>query len=289
MGTASVNWGFDPLYTWVSTPRFDDMLDQMSAAGYEGTEISYNFPQDADALRTKLGAHRLRAAATFHAVDLRDRTLHEGVLRDLIPVIDRLSALGATAIVLSDKPSSARLEIAGRVAADGSDGLAPAAWQAMCDGLNRAGELAAQRSLQAVFHPHAGTYVETRAEIDRFCELADPALVGLCPDTGHLAYAGVKPEEIFSDYAPRIRYVHLKDVDPAKLELVRSRHVDFVSAVRMGLFVELGSGMVAIDRILGSLHAARYAGWLIVEQDAPSDPGGAATRNRAYLRKEFDL
>jgi sugar phosphate isomerase/epimerase len=47
VGTASVNWGFDPLYDWVTTPPFEHMLDEMASSGYAGTEISYHFPTDA--------------------------------------------------------------------------------------------------------------------------------------------------------------------------------------------------------------------------------------------------
>ncbi len=289
VGTAAVNWGFDPLYTWVTTPRFDDLLDQMAAAGYAGTEIGDNFPRDLDTVRGQLDAHRLRAAASFQAVDLRDRQTHELVVRDVLKVADRLAALGSNVLILSDKPSAARLEIAGRVAADGSDGLSGTQWRVLCDGLNRAGERLANQAIRAVFHPHVGTFVETRSEIDQLCELTDPAFLGLCPDTGHLAYAGVDPEAIFHDYAARIGYVHLKDVDRVKLEAVRSQGIDFVAAVRMGLFVELGTGIVPIERIVRHLREARYAGWIIVEQDAPSDPNTAARRNREYLRREFGL
>ena len=28
VGTASVNWGFDALYTWIVTPPFEQMLDE---------------------------------------------------------------------------------------------------------------------------------------------------------------------------------------------------------------------------------------------------------------------
>lgn len=289
VGTASVNWGFDPLYTWVTTPSFTDMLDQMAAAGYAGTEISYNFPSNVSVLRDQLETHQLRAAGSFQAVNLRDRHTHDQILGEVMVVADRLADLGSNVLILSDRPSTRRLEIAGRVATDGSDGLAPAQWQTMCDGLNRAGERLASRAIRAVFHPHVGTFVETRPEIERLCELTDPALIGLCPDTGHLAYAGVNPEEIFSDYASRIRYVHLKDVDRVKLDSARAQGIDFVRAVRMGLFVELGTGIVDIARIMRTLRDAHYAGWLIVEQDAPSDPGAAAKHNREYLRQKFGL
>ncbi len=289
VGTASVNWGFDPLYTWVSPPPFSQMLDEMAVTGYAGTEISYNFPSDSSALGGMLHERNLRAAATFHALDLRDPSTHAAVLERIAPIANRLQALGADTLIISDKPSAPRLEIAGRVLADGSQGLPEREWQAVGSGLNRVGEFLAKRGMQAVFHPHVGTYVETRAEIDRLVALTDPSLVGLCPDTGHLAYAGVNPESVFVDYAERIRYVHLKDVDGAKLATVRTQHIGFVAAVQMGLFTELGAGAVPISKIISTLESAHYQGWLIVEQDAPPDPLGAAKRNRHFLQTQFGL
>src|SRR5919199_1742354 len=226
VGTASVNWGFDPLYDWTVTPSFDRLLNEMAACGYEGTEISYHFPMDVALLREELERRGLRAASTFHAVDLLDPASHDD-------------------------------EIA--------------------------------RAMPAVYHPHVGTYVETRAEVDRLCALTDPALLGLCPDTGHLAYAGADPEAVFVDYAPRIWYVHLKDIDAARLQQVRAERLDFAAAVRLGLFVPLGEGMVDMERIFGALRASNYNGWVIVEQDAPADPLAAAMKSRAYLRERFGL
>jgi len=289
IGTASVNWGFDPLYTWTRTPTFVQMLDEMSASGYSGTEISYNFPSDVTKLRSELGRRKLRAAGAFHTVNLREPSSHDAALQGVTPVADRLQALGADVLIFSDEPSARRLAVAGRVASDGSDGLPESGWVALSQGLNRIGKFLAGRGMRAVFHPHVGTYVETRAEIDRLCELTDPAVVGLCPDTGHLAYAGVDPAQIFHDYADRIGYVHLKDIDPEKLSRVRADRIDFVHAVALGLFVELGTGMVMISRIIDALKRAAYRGWVIVEQDAPANPLDAAIENRKYLREKFDL
>lgn len=289
VGTASVNWGFDPLYTWRRTPPFSQMLDEMAQAGYAGTEISFHFPDDTAMLRTALEQHRLRAAGSFCALDLRDRSRHADGLQRARAMAQRLKALGSDVLILSDSPTPARLAAAGRVAADGSDSLSLDAFHVMADGLNRIGEAMNETQMRAVFHPHVGTYVETRGEIDLLCKMTDPALVGLCPDTGHLAYAGVAIEELFADYARRIGYVHLKDVDPVKLARVRAERVDFARAVEMGLFVELGTGAVPIPTIIDALRSARYANWLIVEQDAPPDPRAAAARNRAYLRETVGL
>lgn len=289
IGTASVNWGFDPLYTWISPPPFLKMLDEMTAARYQGTEISYNFPEDVATLGAQLRERNLRATATFHALDLHDVSKHDAAFESVVPIANRLQALGADTLILSDKPSDERLAIAGRVAANGSDGLTRRQWRALGIGLNKVGEFLAKRGMQAAFHPHVGTYVETRAEIDQLLALTDLALVGLCPDTGHLAYAGADPEAIFADYADRIRYVHLKDVDAATLATVRAQHIGFVQAVEMGLFTELGNGSVPISNIIAALEGASYQGWIIVEQDAPPDPFGTAKRNRDFLRTEFGL
>jgi inosose dehydratase len=289
VGTASVNWGYDPLYTWTTPPGFDQLLDEMAASGYEGTEISYNFPMDVEQLRADLARRNLRPASTFHAVEMLDPSRHAAEIERAMPVIERLQALGSDTLILADEATPRRLAVAGRVAPDGSDGLTPEQWQALARGLDRIGALLRERGMRAVFHPHVGTYVETRQEIDRLCELTDPALIGLCPDTGHLAYAGADPESVFVDYASRIWYVHLKDVDAAKLAQVRAERVDFAGGVRRGLFVPLGEGMVNMDRIFGALRGSGYDGWIIVEQDAPAEPLAVAKQSRAFLRDRYGI
>jgi inosose dehydratase len=289
VGTASVNWGFDPYYTWVTPPPVERLLDEMRAAGYAGTEISYNFPTDVDGLRRDLAQHGLRAAATFHWVDVRDDSAHAAALASVIPVADRLAALGSDTLILADAPTPARLAIGGRVADDGSDGLDDRAWAALGRGLNRIAAALRERGMRTVFHPHVGTFVETRAEIERLFAVTDPELIGLCPDTGHLAYAGVDPASIFTDFAERIGYVHLKDVDPTILARVRAERIGFVEGVQLGLFTLLGRGMVDMAAIFAALERAQYRGWLIVEQDAPPEPFAAARQNRDYLRATFNV
>src|SRR2546423_1022150 len=174
VGTASVNWGFDPLYDWTVTPAFDRLLDEMAACGYEGTEISYHFPMDVTLLRDEAARRGLRAASTFHAVDLLDPARHDGEIARAMPVAERLQALGCDVLILSDRPSPQRLKVAGRVAPDGSDGLDERQWQALTSGLNRIGEALRARGLRPLYHPHLGTYVATSAEGDRPWGLTDP-------------------------------------------------------------------------------------------------------------------
>jgi inosose dehydratase len=289
VGTASVNWGYDPLYDWTSPPPFEQLLTEMAETGYEGTEISYHFPDDVEELRAALKRHGLKSAATFHEVQLLDPALHKAESARAMVVADRLQALGSDVLILSDHTSDHRISVAGRVAADGSDGLSEPQWRSLADGLNLIGEALRRRGMRGVLHPHVGTFVETRAEIDRILELTDPELVGLCPDTGHLAYGGADPEAVFVDYASRVWYVHLKDIDAAKLDQVRSERLSFTEAVKLGLFVPLGDGMVNIPRIVSALRASEYDGWIIPEQDAPENPIAAARYSREYLRREFAM
>ena len=176
IGTASVNWGFDPLYTWVRTPSFATMLDEMALSGYEGTEISYNFPASAEQISQALGQRHLKPAATFHAVNLRTPASYAAAEQSTIRVADRLDELGSDMLILSDKPSPERMAVAGR--ASQVDALDESGWRSMSEGLNRLATLLARREMHAVFHPHVGTYVETADEIERCFGLDQHPMVG---------------------------------------------------------------------------------------------------------------
>ena len=84
--------------------------------------------------------------------------------------------------------------------------------------LDRLAQIAAKRGLRAVLHPHVGTMVETRAEVDR---VLAGSRIPLCLDTGHISYCGGDNIAIIERAPERIGYLHLKQVDPevrAKVE-----------------------------------------------------------------------
>jgi len=282
-GTAPVNWGDDPMYTWVTLPPYEVMLDQMVEAGYEGTEYTPTLPSDPQRLRQALEARGLALISNFAEVDLRDRATHADELARLRQRARLLHEAGASILVVADASTPHRLGVAGRVTAN--DMLSEPQWQALGEGLNRLGETTRQEGIRLALHPHAGTYVETRDEVDRVMALTDPALVGLCPDTGHLAYGGADPVAVFDDYAARVWHVHLKDVDRALMQQLLGGSQDFVEAVRAGIFPELGTGMVDLRGCLEALKRVGYDGWVVVEQDAPPSPLQSAINNRRFMRE----
>jgi inosose dehydratase len=142
--------------------------------------------------------------------------------------------------------------------------------------------------LRTVFHHHCAGYVETPEEIDALMTRTDPALLGLCLDTGHLTFAGGDPLTALSEYGGRIWHVHFKDCEPALAAQSRVEGWDYHMSVRNGIFCELGRGMVPFTGVLDALRARDYAGWIVVEQDVLpglGTPAASATRNRAYLRR----
>jgi inosose dehydratase len=158
------------------------------------------------------------------------------------------------------------------VVAKGAEGIATAVREAT--------------GLRTVFHHHCATYVETPDEIDALMRRTSSQLLGLCLDTGHATFGGGDPAALIDRYAGRIWHVHFKDCSRPVAGQARAREWDYVTAVRQGLFCELGQGQVDFRGVLEQLLAHGYDGWIVVEQDVlPSmgTPAASAGRNRQFL------
>ncbi|HZR42952.1 MAG TPA: xylose isomerase, partial [Ktedonobacteraceae bacterium] len=67
----------------------------------------------------------------------------------------------------------------------------------------------------------------------------------------------------------------------------RSDNWDYFTALRHGVFCELGKGIVPFAAVAQWLHTQTYHGWIVVEQDVlpgMGSPKASAQRNREYLR-----
>ena len=131
--------------------------------------------------------------------------------------------------------------------------------------------VAAAHGLVPVVHPHAGSRIEFEDEIERVLE---DTTAGLCIDTAHLAYAGLRPEAVIARHAARVRHVHLKDIDGAVLARAREEPLTFWDAIAAGVFCPIGSGMVGFPAVVEALAAIGYDGFATIEQDRV--PGAGA-------------
>jgi inosose dehydratase len=167
-------------------------------------------------------------------------------------------------------------------------------WDGAARILGRVSEACRKLGLSAVFHHHAGTFVETPNEVERLCESIEPGLLGLCLDTGHYFFGGGDPVDAVRLYGDRIRHLHLKDVQLQILEGARRDGVGFLEAVRRGVFCELGEGAVDLNTVIHEVMAGGYSEWAIVEQDVDTrsgdvNPSESALRSRQYLRNVIGI
>src|SRR5713226_8676547 len=160
----------------------------------------------------------------------------------------------------------------GRRGQRGSDPISRAAWIALAESLDAAGEIASERGLQLAFHPHAGTAVEKSEEVSTLLEMTN---VALCLDTGHLFLGGADPAQVARDAGTRVRHVHLKDVDAGLAARVQSGDLPYAAAVRAGLYRPLGQGDLDVRAVLDELRRAGYDGWYVLEQDTALDASPA--------------
>ena len=295
VGNAPVSWGVMEVAGWGEQIPFRQVLDEIMEAGYAGTELGpYGyFPTEPNELTPELSARGLQLVASFVPVPLAHSERHEAGYQESMKVAQLLAQSGARTIVLADEMCEARMAVSGRVN-EARDGMSDSQWDGAAQILRRIAEACRELGLSAVFHHHAGTFVETPKEIARLCESTDPDLLGLCLDTGHYFFGGGDPADAMRLYGARIRHLHLKDVQLPVLEAARRDGVGFLEAVRRGVFCELGEGAVDLNRVIQDMTAGGYSDWAIVEQDVDSrnedvKPLESAIRSRQYLRNVIGI
>lgn len=127
-------------------------------------------------------------------------------------------------------------------------------------------------------HNHMGNLSQSPTEVARVLDAADPNVVKLELDVAHYHQAGGKPADAIREYAKRLLFLHIKDVEsPAPGRPPTSYR-----------FVELGRGQVDLRGVFASLAAVGFDGWAVVELDAVPDnartPKESGEIAKQYLR-----
>jgi inosose dehydratase len=291
VANAPCSWGVLEFERVTSAP-FGRVLDEIHATGYDGTELGdWGFmPTDPVRLRDEVERRGLEVMAAFVPIRFVDKATHASGAEIAMRTARLLRDAGPDEvfIVLSDDNCSVEQRAANAGRIDASLGLNGEQWSTFAEGVESVARLVREEiGVRSVFHPHCGGYVETVAEIDQLMSRTDPAVVGLCPDTGHITYAGGDPVHVLDRYADRVWHVHFKDCHPAIADRARRQGLDYLSAVGEGVFCELGAGSVDFAAVIDALRRQRYAGWVVVEQDVLPNrgaPADSARRNRDYLR-----
>lgn len=264
---APISWGVCEVPGWGHQLGAGQVLAEMHDVGLTATELGPEgfLPSDPDELTAVLAANALSCVGMFVPVLLHDDDYDP--LADIEGPLDALIACGANVLVLA--------------AATGSDGydsrptLDDSQWTTLLVNLDRLAAAAADRGALAVLHPHIGTMVETRSDVDRVLSGSN---IKLCLDTGHLLIGGTDPLALTLEVPDRIAHTHLKDVDAALAARVQAGKLTYTEAVRAGMYTPLGAGDVDIAGIVTALRAKGFDGWFVMEQDTildgePTDEG----------------
>jgi inosose dehydratase len=254
---APISWGVCEVPGWGHQLAPGRVLGEMHELGLAATEFGPDgfLPADPAGRSELLAGYQLHAIGGFVPVVLH--ATDPDPLAAVAPVIRGFAAAGADVLVLAAD--------SGAVGYDGRVELDAAAWARLLSTLDQIAAAAAAAGLLAVLHPHVGTVVERRADVDR---VLGGCGIQLCLDTGHLMVGGTNPAELAAAAADRVGHVHLKDVDGGRAERVGSGRAGYTDMVADGMYRPLGAGDAEVATVVSRLEAAGYRGWYVMEQDA---------------------
>jgi len=287
LGTAPDSWG-----VWFADDphqvSWKQYLDEIARAGYRYTELGPSgfLPQDPAQLRDELGSRGLTlCGGTIFAGLHRGAEALDAAVEAYAKEARLLTALGARHLVLlpeqyTDMHTGASTE---------SGEIAPEQWKNLTTGYSQLGRiLKDDHGVELVFHPHADTHVDTQQRVARFLTDTDPEFVNLCLDTGHISYCDGDNIALIDGFPERIRYVHLKQVDPEIRARVRAEGLSLAEAVPLGVMTEPPYGEPALPPLLDALARLDTDLFTVVEQDLypvePHIPLPIGARTAGYLR-----
>lgn len=293
LGMCPIGWSNDDMWDLGDENTFQQCVSEMALAGFTGSEVGHKYPTDVKVLKHMLDVRGMTIASKWFSSFLVDKP-YEEVEAEFVKELEYLSAVGATAINISEQSGSIQGMLDKRILKDKRI-LNDEEWARLCEGLNKLGKLSLEKyGIRSCFHHHMGTVVQTVEETTRLMENTDPKYVFLCFDTGHFTFAGEDPVAMLEKFADRVGHVHLKNMRMPIVEKVKAEDWSFLKAVREGAFTVPGDpdGCVQFDDVFALLDKAGYEGWIMVEAEqdpAKANPFEYAKMARAYIKEHTGL
>jgi inosose dehydratase len=267
LATNPIGWSNDDLHELGGETPLETCLSEARLAGFTGIELGHKFPRDAAILGPILARHALSLVSGWYSANLLERD-----------TADELAAMGSHLALLRDLGCEVLIlaETSNAIHTDRASPLSRRSvmtdeqWPIFASRLTALADAVADSGLSVAYHHHAGTIVQTEAEIDRLMNTTGSSLK-LLLDTGHAVFAGADPVALARRHRGRIAHVHCKDVRRAVMEQALRDDLSFLDGVIAGIFTVPGDGMVDFSAVLAELRG--YDGWLVVE--AEQDPARA--------------
>lgn len=290
IGITPTSWWNDDFIDIDIGITFGQCVSEMALAGFEGCSIGHKYPKDPKDLKHELSLRSLTASEPWASTYFTINEMKETTLKSFHHQMNFIKELGGADMVVAELGGAVHpLPVA--VFANRPK-FSDDQWRALLDGINHVGQIATDNGMQLCYHPHMGTGVMYKPDIDRLMEGTDEKNVHLLFDSGHLRFAGVDPLEIAKQYGKRIKHLHLKNVREKYIEEAHAKHWSFRDAVEAGVFTVPGDpeGSLDFPPIFQALADADFGGWIVIE--AEQDPAKAyplvyAKMARDYLRNEL--
>lgn len=262
--------------TWLPYFEPEQAVREVAALGYQGFETFGLALEDYERNRGGFGRLLQETAIPLNAAylfsPLIDPATAEADITQNVAWAQLVKQLGCEVVVIgaTEQPHKR---------------FSPADYRGMVGTLNEIGRRCLDFGVKACFHPHTGTPVETREQIDMVVGESDPRYVFFAPDTGQIQKGGSDPVEVIRTYLPQVKHVHLKDASGARVEFDENgNEIDRTGYVN---YVPLGEGVVDLPAIIALLDQNGFAGWLNVELDgtdqAPRPAMEAAAISKRHL------
>ena len=272
IGTVPILWNNVDVAELRLGTAADQILDDIARTGYDGCQLGLGFPEG-DELRVALASRELRLAEVYASVPADSDGPTDGALDEVRERLRLLVAGGGEVLCVAFDGSPEREMFAGRAGGPDVPRLSERGWERTVQLLHTVAAETRAAGARIAFHPHAATWIETPAEVERLAGAIDQAALPFCLDVGHFLVGGGDPVAALRRYGDRVQHVHLKDVDPEVLAGLRDGSIaGFGAAIAARLFTELGAGVLDLDGVLAALAERRYSDWLLVEQDSGWPP-----------------
>ncbi|TDO51593.1 inosose dehydratase [Kribbella sp. VKM Ac-2527] len=263
----NIRVGMNPL-PWVLTPDGFILTEpilrtafaEIATTPFKGIHADPPAGLDAAGYRALLAEYGLEPAPGYFSAGIDTRDLVESAKKHAATQAE----LGNTEVFLATGLTADRI-------AHPSIGYgADTKLQRVIDGIGAAAEAITAEGVTPALHPHVGSAIETESEIRAVFDAVPDSVLSFGPDTGHLAWAGITPATLMTQYADRIAAVHLKDVHLDQAQAARDADANYFEATvtQFTVWTEPGRGdvdlLAAIDSLPDTFH-----GWVVVEVDVP--------------------
>lgn len=290
LAIAPIGWTNDDMPELGGEVTFEQCISEMALAGFSGCEVGNKYPRDTEVLKKALSLRGLEIASAWFSAFLTSKPF-EQTAEAFIEHRDFLYEMGSKVIVVSEQGNSIQGQMETPLF-ENKPFFSEEEWTSFLDGIQKLGELAAEKGMKIVYHHHMGTGIQTTEEIARLMDETDSEKVSLLYDTGHLVFSGEDHLEVLNKYMDRIHHVHLKDVRADVAANVREGNLSFLRAVKEGVFTVPGDGLIDFKPVFEALSQAGYNGWFVVEAEqdpAIANPFEYAVKARQYIRETSGL